>query len=135
MEELPPDFWDTPTQQTSAPARPRTPPSHPGPEPAHGAEGVGTESGSADRAGAKGAQTARAEPDRPDPNGPEPTELEQAFEQLQSLFPGRVVEVRPQATDDGALDEPPAAPHDEEVPEGGYDDDDQDRLSFGPGGA
>lgn len=102
MEELPPDFWDTPPQEAVSPA-----PSRPAPTRAESAES----------------------------DDPAPTELEQAFEQLQSLFPGRVVEVRPQTADDGALDEAPAAPHDEEAAEGGYDDDDQDRLSFGPGGA
>lgn len=73
-------------------------------------------------------------PAAPDNDAPEPNELEQAFNQLQSLFPGRVVEVRPKAADTLA-DSLPAPLDDESGGEGEYHDDDQDRLPFGPGGS
>ena len=64
-----------------------------------------------------------------------PTELEQAFEQLQTLFPGRVVEVRQPEAEEAAPDPVDEQLHDELSDLDGYDEDDQDQLPFGPAGS
>lgn len=112
-EELPGDFWDSPAPSeppVAAQAAESGPPQAPIREPAPLTEDPAQE--------AEGTAS----------------ELEVAFNQLQSLFPGRVVEVRPHADE-----EPPEteiAPLDDEAAAGGgYDDEDQDQLSFGPNSA
>lgn len=64
-----------------------------------------------------------------------PSPVQEAFAQLQSLFPGRVLEVRPaisetelELTDEDSAGDGLAAVD-------GYDDEDQDGLRFGPGDA
>lgn len=117
LEELPPGFWDDPPAEprgpAPAPAAARTAAPPVAKAPVH-AEGAGDAEG--------------AEP---------PTELEEAFAQLQSLFPGRVIEVVQEApADDAALQDDVPMPGEGAL--AGYDeeaeDEDQDRLSFGPQG-
>lgn len=121
MEELPADFWDSPA--ATKPSEPVESVARVAPEVPEAPEANSTE-------------TPAPVPGPAEPSDNEdvpPTDLEQAFDQLQSLFPGRVVEVRPPATDEAVLDGLAEPLHDELAAEGGYDDDDQDRLPFGPG--
>lgn len=72
----------------------------------------------------------------PPPDGEDAAEdvspLEAAFNQLQSLFPGRVVEVLP-LQNDAENDVEATSPLEDGYPAtDGYDDDDQEPLSFGP---
>lgn len=58
--------------------------------------------------------------------------LAAAFEEMQSLFPGRILEVVSPAADAATSgDDEPTPLDDELIDRDGYDDDDQDRLSFG----
>lgn len=132
MEELPAGFWDTP----AVPAAETGPgPTTAPPEPMPGAnEAAAPAATSAPVTQASRAATVHAHADASADETLPPTELEEAFTQLQSLFPGRVVEVTATTAEDAAgsrLIEPSG---DELAPEDGYDEDDQDRLSFGPSG-
>lgn len=132
MEELPAGFWDTPAVPAAeAGPGPTTAP----PEPMPGAnEAAAPAATSAPLTQVGRVETVRAHADASADETLPPTELEEAFTQLQSLFPGRVVEVTATAAEDAAgsgLIEPSG---DELAPEDGYDEDDQDRLSFGPSG-
>lgn len=67
-----------------------------------------------------------------DPSVPATT-LSAAFDEMQSLFPGRVLEVTNLVEDPAAAVDDQSSPLDDEIlGHDGYDDDDQDRLSFGP---
>lgn len=120
MEELPADFWDAPSVADAGGGRftassEARPVERPEPSPSRGSKPTPPPAADDDRAA--------------------PTDLEQAFEQLQSLFPGRVVEVRPPEMEETAPDPVDEQPHDELPDVDGYDVDDQDQLSFGPGGS
>lgn len=129
-EQLPSDFWDN--EDAAAPAEPpipapaateRSPATPTADQPPQFSPGAPAAAVAADdAAGELDAATEAASP----------TELEEAFNQLQSLFPGRVVEVLPPETDDAAQGTQPAPLEDAPEFEDGYDEDDQDRLPFGP---
>ncbi len=131
MEELPDNFWDSPSvaEPEDAPVPKVTAPTvTPADETPRGRRPAG--------GGVPATPTtaAGAESSEPDEVGETtgPARLEQAFEQLQSLFPGYVVEVRPAAVRAQATEGSEALLDDELDGEDGYDVDDQDRLSFGP---
>lgn len=130
IEELPADFWDSPA--ATKPGEPGEPVARVAPEVPEAPEAPEAP----EVLEASSTETPAPVPGPAEPSDGEdvpPTDLEQAFDQLQSLFPGRVVEVRPPATDEAVLDGLAEPLHDELAAEGGYDDDDQDRLPFGPG--
>lgn len=139
-EELPADFWSHAQEDDAG-----TFGSTPGSEPAEVAARAAPPAPTATRAPARTEPVGRA-PTAPEPSAAPPpggeeeptTELEAAFNELQSLFPGRVVEVRPYANEDEAggnatLDDALPTLDDDLAAGDGYDDDDQDRLPFGPG--
>lgn len=108
FEDLPPDFWDAPAHEAKA--------------------ALLNADASANRA-------ARPAAPEPTPEGePEAaaTPVEEAFNQLQGLFPGRVIEVRPLAAEPAAGMAELDASGDDLAAADGYDDEDQDGLQFGP---
>lgn len=149
-EELPADFWGHAPEDDGG----GTFGAAPGTEPAQAPARAATPAPTAAREPVPPKPTARttapaeraaSEPTAPEPavaappDGQEPaSELEAAFNELQSLFPGRVVEVRPYADEDEAggnatLEDALPTLDDDLAAGDGYDDDDQDRLPFGPG--
>lgn len=121
-DQLPADFWESPSEPAAGPdrqARTTTAPQ-------------GKERNRP--AGPAAATPPPAPPSDEDVEEEPPTPLEAAFNELQRLFPGRVVEVLPQAAEP-APDADEKAPLDDGFLQGdGYDDDDQARLTFGPDG-
>jgi hypothetical protein len=132
MEELPAGFWDTPAEPADTAAQGTTEAVAVTPPPL-APSGAETPL-SADTEPAREERAVQGEEEPADDAAPA-SDLEQAFTQLQSLFPGRVLEVRAPVTGEAAAGGAPEPLDDEVGAEGGYDDDDQDRLSFGPGGA
>lgn len=132
LEELPAGFWDTPAEPADTAALGTTEAAKVTP-PSLVASGTGTPL-SSDTEPALEERSVQGEEEPADEAAPA-SELERAFAQLQSLFPGRVVEVWAPAAGEAAAGSTPEPLDDEVEAEGGYDDDDQDRLSFGPGGA
>lgn len=141
MEELPPDFWDTPTvaapdgaghsqdhHRGSVTAVSSANSADMTPARKNYQRNVSTASASTPGAPAGGLDESEHQ-SVDDETGPHP--LEQAFQQIQSLFPGYVVEVKPGAGQQIASEA--ASPAGDDFGEDdGYDEDDQDRLLFGP---